>query len=79
MPPVLPRSVEMELLLVAQKYEMGYILVHIRGKYCSAALIRKGNVLHGSGRLSTGENRRGAIIFKGLMPLMEFTPSLAPC
>jgi hypothetical protein len=49
-PPVLPPSVEetMELLSVAQKYEMGHILAHIRGSIAlqDPPLICKSNALH---------------------------------
>ena len=48
-PPVLPAGVEdtMELLYVAQKYEMGHILVHIRGSIAlqEPPFIRKSNAL----------------------------------
>ena len=50
MPPVLPPSVEetMELLSVAQKYEMNHILVHIRGSIAlqDPPLFCKSNALH---------------------------------
>jgi hypothetical protein len=50
MPPALPPSVEetMELLSVAQKYEMNHILVHIRGSIAlqDPPLICKSNALH---------------------------------
>ena len=49
-PPVLPPSVEetMELLSVAQKYEMSHILAHIRGSIAlqDPPLICKSNALH---------------------------------
>jgi hypothetical protein len=49
-PPVLPPSVEktLELLSVAQKYEMSHVLVHIRGSISlqNPPLICKSNVLH---------------------------------
>jgi hypothetical protein len=49
-PPVLPPSVEetMELLSVAQKYEMNYILIHIRGSIAlqDPPFLSKNNALH---------------------------------
>jgi hypothetical protein len=49
-PPVLPSSLEetMELLSVAQKYEMSHVLVHIRGSIAlqEPPLICKSNALH---------------------------------
>ena len=49
-PPVLPPSVEetMKLLSVAQKYEMGHVLIYIRGIIAlqDPPLICKGNALH---------------------------------
>jgi hypothetical protein len=50
LPPILPTALEetMELLSVAQKYEMGHIVVHIRGSVAlrDPPLICKGNALH---------------------------------
>ena len=49
-PPVLPPSMEekLELLSVAQKYEMGHILVHIRGSISlqDPPLVSRSNALH---------------------------------